>query len=162
MRKLFAVLMSLCLVLSFCICAFATEGSSVQSPTDEPVHSVEFISYDTDKPSSTEYTVVAGDTIEITAPDSENSDFNGFTIEGEYEIISGGLDNQTIVIRPLSDVIIIANYNNTPTAPSTSGDNGNDSPQTGADPMIFVIAVAAVAAIVGITLATKKLRGKKN
>ena len=162
MRKLFAVLMSLCLVISFCVCAFATEAWSIQSPTDQPVYSVEFISYDTDKPNSSVYTVPVGDTIEIAAPDSKDSDFTGFTIEGEYEIVSGGLNNSPIVIRPLSDIIIIANYSNMETTASSSGDNGNDSPQTGDGQMIFLIAVAAAVAIIGITLATKKLHGKKN
>ena len=161
MRKLLAVLMSLFLVLSFCVCAFATESSELKSPTDEPVFSVEFISYDTDKPSGAVSVVPSGDTIEIAAPISANGDFTGFAIEGEYEIVSGSLNTSPIVIRPLSDIIIIANYSNAGTPTTPSGDNGDNSPQTGDGMMIFIIAVISAAAIVGITLATKKLRSKK-
>lgn len=160
MRKLFAVLMTLCLVLSFCVCAFATEN--IPSPTDAPVYSVEIISYDTDQPNRTVRTVPVGETIEIAAPISKDGDFTGFTVEGDYEIVSGSLNASPIVIRPLSDIIVIANYSNA-TAPTTpSDDNGNNSPQTGDGQMILIIAVAAAAAIIGIALATKKLHDKKN
>lgn len=161
MRKLFAILMALCLTLTLCVCAFATE-EPVQSPTDEPVYSVEFISYDTDTPNQTFYTVPEGETLGITAPVSEESDFIGFTIEGEYEIISGSLDSPDLVIRPLTDVVIIAHYKDSGSEPTTpEGDNGENSPQTGDSQLIFVMGAVFVVALAGIAVAAVKLRGKK-
>lgn len=164
MRKLFAALMALCLVLTFCVCAFAT-GDDIQSPTDKPVYSVEVVSYETDPPSRTSYTVSAGDTLQISAPANAGDDFLGFTIQGDYEIVSGSLAGPELVIRPLSDVIVVANYRdsgNTPTTPTNPSGSGENSPQTDGTGMVYVVAVMAAVALVGITLTAVKLRTKKN
>ncbi len=161
MRKLFAVLMCLCLVTAFTVCAFATEGDNVQSPTDKPVFSVEFISYESGTAHSTEKVVEAGETIELAAPESENGVFTGFTIEGEYELVSGALNKSPIVIRPLSDLIVVANYKDATVDPKPDNPDDN-SPQTGDTLMIVCITVAALVAICGAAYATKKLLAKKN
>ena len=84
MRKLLAIIMVLCLIVSLSVCAFAAEDNNVQSPTDKPI----------DDPGS--------------------------------------------------------------------GNNGNNSPQTG-DTLMFVgIVLAALVALCGGVFATKKLLAKKN
>lgn len=211
MKKLIAILMSLCLLTGLSLCVFAAEDEIV-SPTDTAVYSVEFISYagGTAEEVFVE-TVAVGDTIVITAPPApEGSKFVGFTVEGEYELVSGSLtpdgeeaaevsavstaaeegyvltsarrypaqasavstaaeEGYTIVIRPLGDVTVVANYSpiesepdTQPTEPAPDDDDGNDSPQTGDSLMVFAIAVIAVLAIGGCALATKKLLSKKN
>ena len=175
MKKLIAVLMTLCLLASLCVCVFA-ENDDIDSPTDKPIFTVTYLS-NGDSENSDHYieqfdiTVLDDNTVEISAYEKDDKSFKGFTIDGEYEIIEGSLDpinsrgKSTLVgyvhITPLSDLTVKAHYDQIVTEPTTEG-GGNDSPQTGDAMMTWIIAAVALVGIFGCAVATKKLAGKKN
>ncbi len=176
MRKLIAVLMTLCLLAGLCTCVFA-ENEDIESPTDKPIFTVTYLSNgDSEDPDhyeqEFEVTTLEDDTVEINAYEKENKTFIGFTIEGDYEIVEGSLEPIAsrgkaslvgyIHIVPKSDLIIHAHYDEIVTEPTTEGNDGNDSPQTGDSMMTWIVAAVALVGIFGCAVATKKLAGKKN
>lgn len=84
---------------------------------------------------------------------AENEDkFIEWQLYCEYEIVSGSLNEKTLVIVPLTDVRAVARFN---TSGGPNPDDGGDSPQTGdALPYVLVIMAAAlgVAVVAGIKL----------
>lgn len=176
MRKLIAVLMTLCLLAGLCVCVFA-ENEDIESPTDKPIFTVTYLSNgETDDPDhyieEFDLVVLEDNSVEINAYEKENKTFIGFTIEGDYEVVEGALDPIAsrgkaalvgyIHIIPKSDLIVHAHYDEIVTEPTTEGDDGNDSPQTGDSMMTWIVAAVALVGIFGCAVATKKLSGKKN
>jgi hypothetical protein len=175
MRKLIAVLMTLCLLASLSVCVFA-EPEDIESPTDKPVFTVTYLS-NGEGSNPDEYieefdiVVLDDNTVELSAYEKDNKNFIGFTISGEYDIIAGSLDpiatrgKGTLVgyihIAPKSDLVVHAHYDEIVTEPTT-GDTGDDSPQTGDSMMTWIVAAVALVGIFGCAVATKKLSGKKN
>ena len=174
MKKLFAVIIALLLVATMPLMAFATENETIPSPTDVPVHEV--IVTDPATGETKTETVEAGSTITLTVPTEGDKDFAGFTIDGEYEIISGAEYIVTnpdgsikveagavVVIAPKSDLKVTANYAETETTePTEKEDEDGDSPQTGDDMLLLWIALAVVIGGAGCALAMKKLSKKEN
>lgn len=173
MKKLIAVLMTLCLLASLCVCAFAE--NDIQSPTDKPIFTITYLSNgETDSPEvfEEEFDIVALDdnSVEISAYEKDGKTFEGFTIDGDYEIVSGSLEPIAsrgkgklvgyIRIMPKSDLTVKAHYDEIVTEPTTEGDGGNDSPQTGDSMMTWIIAAVALVGIFGCAVATKKLASK--
>lgn len=175
MRKLIAVLMTLCLLAGLCVCAFAE--NDIESPTDKPIFTVTYLSNgESANPNDyiEEFDIVVLDdnSVEISAYEKDGKTFKGFTLDGDYEIIAGSLEPIAsrgkaalvgyIHIVPMSDLTVKAHYDEIVTEPTTEGDNGNDSPQTGDAMMTWIIAAVALVGIFGFAVATKKLAGKKN
>ena len=175
MRKLIAVLMTLCLLAGLCVCAFAE--NDIESPTDKPIFTVTYLSNgESSDPGNyieqTDITVLEDGTVEVAAYEIENKTFKGFTIEGEYEIIDGSLEpiatrgKGTLVgyihIKPLSDLTVKAHYDEIIIGSTTGGGSGNDSPQTGDSMMTWIVVAVALVGILGFAVATKKLAGKNN
>ncbi len=175
MRKLIAVLMTLCLLAGLCVCAFAE--NEIESPTDKPIFTVTYLSNgESDDPNQYieqfDLTTLEDGSVEAYAYEIEGKTFKGFTIDGDYEIIDGSLDpiasrgKETLVgyihFTPLSDLVVKAHYDEIVTEPTTEGDGGNDSPQTGDSMMTWIVVAVALVGILGFAVATKKLAGKKN
>lgn len=182
MKKLFAFIITLALVLTLPMMAFATEEETYPSPTDKPLIVVDFDSYHSgDLGDVSKETVPVGTECTFVAPESEY-DFIGFTVEGEYEVVSGGAlimgaeevratrtANRTLVLIANSDLLVTAYYDidedNTettePTESTVDDDEDGDSPQTGDDKLAFWIMAAIVVGIIGCVFAVEKLAVKK-
>ena len=181
MKKLLAVMLALVLVASMSVMAFATEGETIPSPTDAPVFDVDFTTNESDTPVEVPVeAVVQGEELTLTAPVSEDKEFVGFVIVGEYEVISGAeyivetVDGAislkipggcSIVIVPKGDIKVEAHYTSEtttePTQPTEPDDDDGDSPQTGDDTLLIWVAVIAILGVAGCALAVKKLSAKK-
>ncbi len=177
MKKLFAVMIALLLVACLPMMAFATETETIPSPTDVPVHEVTYTDAATGESKSE--TVEDGASVTYEVPSAEGKEFAGFTIEGEYEVVSGAeyivaapngaievAEGAAIVIVPKGDVKVTANYADAeqptdPTTPTVDDDEDGDSPQTGDDMLLLWIAIAVVIGGAGCALAVKKLTAKK-
>ncbi len=181
MKKLFAFVITLALVFTLPMVAFAAEEETYPSPTDKPLIVVEFDSYHSGELGDvSKETVPVGTECTFVAPDSEY-DFIGFTVEGDYEVVSGGdlimgaeevratrNVNRTLVLIANSDLLVTAYYDideedetTESTQPSVDDDDDGDSPQTGDDKVAFWIMVAAVVGIIGCVFAVEKLAVKK-
>lgn len=101
-------------------------------------------------------------TVKLTAINKDNGEFIGWEISGEYEIVSGSLNDLVIVVRPLSDIKAIAKFKSSATpdsssSKSSSGSNDDKtSPKTG-DPLWIVLGLAVLALGAG-ALAVKKIK----
>lgn len=104
-------------------------------------------------------------TVTLTAVTKGDGVFEQWTIDGEYEIVSGSLTDPVIVIRPKSDINAVAQFktsgSSTPDSssskPSSSGgSDSKSSPKTG-DPIWMVLGLAVLALGAG-TLAVKKIK----
>ncbi len=155
MRKLIAVLLAVLMLSALCVSVFAGNDPIV-SPTTKPEYLVEFDDYAHSNPGSapavSNYTVPVGDTIRFEADPTSPYEFVGFTIDGEYTIVEGSLDGPYIVIKPASDLVVIAEYEGVPIV-TTPSDTSHDGPQTGSEITWIAIAfgvlvVCAVAAVI--------------
>ena len=99
--------------------------------------------------------------VTITAVEKGNGKFVGWTIDGEYEVISGSLKDTVLVIKPLSDFHATAKFAAPGTTPDSSSkptnpDNSKSSPKT-SDPLWIVLGMAVLALGAG-ALAVKKIK----
>ena len=158
MKKVFAVVLAVILVMSLSVTAFA----AVQSPQGVSVYKVYVINGSGAKTQITE--VAVGESITLTA-DPEMGKFDkwmiykmdgSLAVEGEdYTIVSGSLTTETITIIPLANIIITGNYN----GKITKFDVTNDepvSPQTG-DTSVVMLGAMMVLALAGAVVAKKQL-----
>ena len=109
MKKLIALFISVVLILSMGIPAFADSVNSPESPINYVVtcYGVQGV-----KDGSTS-SVIKGSQVTLTA-DKTRGVFDKWTISGKYTVVSGGLDKDTITIKPDSDVTVTANFNPNP------------------------------------------------
>ena len=103
-------------------------------------------------------------TVTLTASGINGGVFNVWTLSGDYDIVSGDLNSDTLVIRPYTDIYAVAHFTKpgeTPTEPDKGGetpDNGpKSSPKTGY-PLFLVFGLLGLALIGGV-VATKKITG---
>lgn len=91
-------------------------------------------------------TVNTDGTVTFTASPVSNA-FTEWDITGEYEIVSGGLKDKSITIRPLSDIKAVAHF------------DGKliESPETGTSG-IAVISLLALASFAAMAYAGKRIR----
>lgn len=99
--------------------------------------------------------------VKLTAVEKGNGEFVKWTIEGDYEIISGSLTDPVLVIKPKSDIHAIAYFTqpgSTPDSPSkpSNPDEGTSSPKTG-DPLWIVLGLSILALGLG-AVAVKKIK----
>lgn len=102
---------------------------------------------------------------------SDNGTFIDWTITGSFEIVSGGMDEKVITIRPESDIEAVANFSDqssreasesgkgtdTKATPDESKtNNGKTSPKT-ADPAPMVVMMLGLAVVTGV-LSVKKIK----
>ena len=158
MKKVFAVVLAVILVMSLSVTAFA----AVQSPQGVSVYKVYVINGSGAKTQITE--VAVGESITLTA-DPEMGKFDkwmiykmdgSLAVEGEdYTIVSGSLTTETITIIPLANIIITGNYNGKITKFDVT--NGEPvSPQTG-DTSVVMLGAMMVLALAGAVVAKKQL-----
>lgn len=80
------------------------------------------------------YTVNDDGTITLTRSADSKYEFEGWKVEGEYEIVSGSLTGDTVTIRPLSDITITEMYK---LDAAGAVDDGDKSPPTGSKLLAF-------------------------
>ena len=150
MKKIIAAALVIVMMMRLSAVAFAAD--SFISPSGDDFYNVT-VKVKDDKggtASSSAVTVKKGDTVEIKAkPDSGNT-FGGWTFTGEFEWVSGDANSETIVVRPLSNIVFIAEFKG---AGGPEKDNGGESPETGYNTVatvafMSVIVLASAAAVV--------------
>lgn len=105
MKKLISILVATILVFSVA----STFASAEVSPEGDKTYKVTIDLGVREEEPSFSY-VTEGDTITLTAntkSKDEEFKFVRWTIIGEYEIISGSLTSETLVIRPLGDISVV-------------------------------------------------------
>ncbi len=138
MKKVLSVLMAV-LMLS---AVFAVAVSAEDNPSPEPTHyyTVTVIVNGNGTATADPTSVEEGNTTKLVANPDAGSDFIGWTIEGDYEIVEGSLTSTVLVIRPKGDVKATANFKPT----DTNKDNGQKSPTTGYNTQAVIAAMAVV------------------
>lgn len=156
MKKLIAVMISLVLVLSFSVVAFAAD-----SPSGTVVRTVTVINGANAK--GAPQSIPVGQSVTVTA-DSSKGTFNSWKVykaDGsaavagtDYTVSAGSLTATSLTITPLTDLIICGNYNGTITDPITGA--ASKAPQTG-DFTVVYFGIAALAALAFGVTAKKQL-----
>lgn len=157
MRKTISFLLVILMLGLLCVSAFADEALII-SPTAEKEFLIEFKDYGNGAtPTITTAEVPEGQTIRYDIDKNSAYKFTGFEIEGSYVIVEGSLAGDYIVLRPTSDLVVVAKYENVPITTSPS-DTDSHSPQTGFDPILMGIAVVILSSCaVAIVIVTKRI-----
>lgn len=167
MKKLVSI--ALALVMIFALTAtVAAETYPSPTPKDHYIIIVEYDPSDgslgtADSDKKTVEVDAAGEDgeVKLTAVEKGNGEFIKWTIEGDYEIVSGSLTDPVLVIKPKSDIHAIAYFTqpgatpDTPAKPSNP-DNSKSSPKTG-DPLWIVLGLSILALGAG-AVAVKKIK----
>ncbi len=96
--------------------------------------------------------------ISLSASATPLANISAATEGTDYVLVSGSLTSSTLTIKPLTSLIICANYNNQITDPVTGAAKKADSPKTGSNTaMIFAIVMLGAAAV---TFGAKKSLAK--
>lgn len=95
-------------------------------------------------------------TVTLTAVDGKDT-FARWILACEYEIVEGSLTSRTLVIKPLTDVHVTAEFTaNGEPATEPAKTDSNTSPKTG-DPTFMIITMIMLAMALG-TVAVKKIK----
>ncbi len=138
-------------VLIAAIMIFSVAGTSVFaeiSPEGKKTYKVT-IDYGIDIDENIVYDYIQhGDTITLTAKTKDNNNkyiFLRWSIEGEYEIISGSLTSPTLVIKPLGDIVIkqiVENHKDSVKDPDKKPQGGKNDSETSPptnDNLLFIL-----------------------
>lgn len=142
MKKFLAILFSVVIIATF----MAVPAFAEVSPEGEVIYNVEM--GDGEKVAVSE-----GDTITLKVSDPD-ADFEGWDIEGKYEIVSGDLTSDVLVIRPLSDIVVKEVYADAEDDVVTDENESDKAPQTGNNTIMLVTLLTAGAFVAMV--ATRK------
>lgn len=142
MKKFLAVLFSVVILATF----MAVPALAEVSPEGDVFHKVEITGGDTIK-------VKDGDTVELKVRDDEK-EFERWDITGEYDIISGTLTSDTIVILPKSDLVVTEIYKDAVVEDDKDENESDKAPQTGNGALMVTVLLTAGAFVAMV--ATKK------
>ncbi len=146
MKKLFAIVLAVAMVLTLSVSAFAAV-----SPGAKIYHKVTVINGIGSTPVI--HTVEDGKSVEVVV-DPSKGDFDDWKIykedgtvakEGVDYTIVGKLTDEKIVVTPKTDLIITGNYNGKGTDPLTGGESKPQAPQTGDFSMVYLTVIALAA-----------------
>ena len=155
MKKIVAISLTVVMLLTLAIGAFAADLGSPERPGTG--HKVTVVS---GKGGTADKTVNDDGTITLTANVSDGHKFSGWEISGDFEIVSGSLTDPVIVIRPkavggaagaVSDITATASFDETTPAKPWDGDK---SPQTGN--MVLPVVFVAFVSLFGCAYAVKR------
>lgn len=142
MKKFLAVLFSVVILATF----MAVPTFAASSPEGEVIHTVKM-------PDGEIVAVKDGDTVTLKVSDDEK-EFEGWVITGEYDIISGTVTSDEIVILPKGDLVIEEKYKDTVIEDNKDENESDKAPQTG-NGVLMVTVLLTAGAFVGM-VATKK------
>lgn len=156
MKKLIALLTALILLLSL-----GTVAYGAGSPEGKKEHKIEY-THNIDGLEENYVIIEDGEQITLIRNDYPGFSFLKWEITGEYDIISGDLDSDELVIRPLGDLVIKSLYEEVEDEKENLGgedkkeeeeqkgetNDSDTSPQTGNNPLplfagIFLLSAAA-------------------
>lgn len=157
MKKVFALILAVVLVMSLSVTAFAAKNS----PSPEVFHTVQVIN---GQGANTEiHKVKVGEDVELIAKD-DIGPFNEWKIflndgtpavPGTHYTIVGKLTDKTIVLKPLTNLIVTGNYNGKDTTFKVQNGEAT-SPKTG-DTAVVAIASVMVLSLAGAVVAKKQM-----
>ena len=165
MKKLVSIVLALVMIF-----ALTATFAAADSPTPKDFYTI-VVDYDPadgslgtadgDKKTVSVEAVGEDGEVKLTAVQKGNGVFVKWVIGGEYEIVSGSLNDSVIVIKPLSDINATAQFTQpgaTPDSPSkpSNPDEGKSSPKTG-DPLWIVLGLSILALGLG-AVAVKKIK----
>ncbi len=158
MKKVFALLLAVVLVVFATVPAFATD---LKSPSGDQEYDVNINnnqggtgSYTTEYVEDGEYTI-------ITADPNDGYNFSYWVINGDYELIEGSLTDLSIKIRPLSDIVVTPYFEKDgKIVEGPDGDDSGTSPKT-SDATTYVFATIALLSVALFgAVVTKKVTSK--
>ena len=142
MKKFLAILFSVVILATF----MAVPAFAEQSPEGEVIHKVELPGGDTAE-------VKDGDTITL---EKSDEGFEGWEITGEYEIVSGSLTSDKIVILPKGDIVVKEIIKDV--VEEDKDENESDkAPQTGNGALMVTVMLTA-GAFVAMVVTKKAVR----
>ncbi len=170
MKKVIATLIAvMVLVASFAtVTAFAAP-----SPSAKPEYKIEITTYSTGEATEGTYTTLEDGSIQLDKAEDAEGTFKGWVInviddqgnavaavEGvDYVVISGSLEDGTLVIKPLTDLVIKETYDVADAEdekPAGDENDSEESPETGSKALASV-AVLTMLSLAG-AVAVKKVR----
>ena len=155
MKKVVAVFLMVLLCASMlAIVAFA---DSNDSPKPDDNHTVDVSGGEGGSASSTSTVVSKDGVTTITAKPQEGYKFTGWTYTGDFEWVKGDANSPEIVIKPLSDVKFVANFEKIGNGGGKKDDD-NKSPATGYDMTPVLVVMAAV---LSVSAAAAVVTGKR-
>lgn len=143
MKKFLAVLFSVVILATF----MAVPAFAADSPSGEVVYKVEIKGQDTAKE------VVAGESITL-VKGANDKEFAGWVITGKYDIVSGSLNSDTLVIIPLGDITVEETYKDATVDTEKEENDSDKAPQTGNGALMLTVLLTAGAFVAMV--ATKK------
>lgn len=148
MKKIFAIALAVLMLAGLATVAFAADSAN-----GTIYHKVNITLNLNGKTEALDpQTVTDGDSITITAPEREGFTFEKMVISGDFRN-EKTYTEKSVTITPLGDIDVVIYY--TGSGSTNPGDNGNTSPQTGADYTLAVL--VAVIGLFGMAIATKKI-----
>ncbi len=175
MKKIIALILA-----AMIVCALPAMAFAADSPSGAKTFSITVQKADVEGTDKTQITVNEGGTVTAKV-DKEVGTFNNWKIykvvdsgasqltvgelsaaakyveavaNTDYVLVTGTLKDTTITVKPLTDIVICANYNNKITDPMT-GNMTQNAPQTGSNVALLVF-IGAVA-LAGVAVVTKKV-----
>ena len=172
MKKLIALILSIIMVCSLCVTAFAAESPTASEKIAVTVVKGEILKPD-GKP-DVKYTIDKGETV-IVKQNEKYGDFDNWIVykvptDGakpevavagvDYEIIKGSLNESELTIKAKTTLIICGNYGGVVTDPlsNSNADNSANAPQTGDMTAVYAIVVMLAVAMLGFSV--KKVYSK--
>ena len=154
MKKVLAVFFAVVLAFAVCVPALA-EKDPYYSPSGEVTYNVDARSSDAAK-GKVQKTVLPDGRVKIVAVPVGKNKFTEWTVIGNpYDIVEGDKTTAEIVIKPGTDLVVIANFGSS--APGKT-DEGETSPQTqdNAFAGMAALAVVVLVAAAGVVVAKKR------
>lgn len=145
MKKIVCLVLALVMVFAVSAVAMAAE-----SPEATSQYSCE-LKNDNANAGSVKKEVTATDTYTLTATPVDGKKFAGWTISGNYTIVSGSLTSEVIVVKLTGDIVATAKFNEK----GLSGDGSGNAPETG-DNAGLLLLIGALS-LAGLGVATKKV-----
>ncbi len=156
MKKAVALFGSLFLILSF-VCLLAVPASAVKSPAGESVFQITVTTFFNGVREPGDYTMQDDGTILLTISPKGEYTFTGWMIDGDYEIVSGDLKSEKLVIRPLSDLKIEEAYNVKGSQGEIENENDSDEAPVTGDLGMLSAALLTLTGLGTVLFAKKRL-----
>ncbi len=131
--------------------SLATVAFAADSPSGKPTVSVDTSSSNANAGSVQKAENKDG-SVTLTATAAKGYTFKGWTITGEYTIVSGSLNSANLVIKASGDCVVKANFSGT----GAAGDGSGTGPETGYS--IALLVFAGAVSLAGASFAMKKAR----
>lgn len=131
MKKFLSLFLSVLLAMAFC-----TVANAATSPVGEKKHNVTVTASNSDK--TVTGTVTDGENYTLNATAVDGYKFVKWTISGSYDIVSGSLTSQKLVITPKSDIIANAEYQKNKFKVTITQVDENDTDNVGEEEITYV------------------------